>query len=170
MPIPTSDSRCRRMEVIISSSATSTPGWAGICLPVAARAARPDFALRVVPSSINARAGATVPLTVYALRQDGFTNDIALALQDTSSGFKLSGARIPANQDKVRLTLTIPADTRQEAVSLNLEGRATVQGRQIVRPAVPADDMMQAFFYRHLVLAKELKVAVSRRWCSALPW
>ncbi|MCL4785691.1 MAG: hypothetical protein KJ070_02695 [Verrucomicrobia bacterium] len=125
---------------------------------------QPNFELRIVPSSINARGGATIPITVYALRKDGFTDDIALALKDAPGGFKLSGARIPANQDKVRLTATLPTDLRQEAVSLDLEGRASVQGREIVRPVVPADDVMQAFFYRHLVPAKELKVAVSGRW------
>jgi hypothetical protein len=125
---------------------------------------QPDFELRIVPSSINARGGATIPITVYALRKDGFTDDIALALKDAPGGFKLSGARVPAHQDKVRLTLTLPAEFRQEAVSLNLEGRASVQGRDIVRPVVPADDLMQAFFYRHLVPARELKVAVSGRW------
>ena len=54
---------------------------------------RPDFALRVVPSSINVRAGASVPITVYALRKDGFSGEIALALKDAPKGFTLSGGR-----------------------------------------------------------------------------
>ena len=53
---------------------------------------QPDFALRVVPSSINARAGATVPVTVYALRRDGFAGEIALKLKDAPSGFILAAA------------------------------------------------------------------------------
>jgi len=31
---------------------------------------------------------------------------------------------------------------------------------------LPAEDMMQAFFYRHLVPAQELKVAISGRWMA----
>ena len=54
---------------------------------------QPDFALRVVPSSINARAGATVPLTVYALRRDGFAGDIALQLKDAPAGFRMEIGR-----------------------------------------------------------------------------
>ena len=42
---------------------------------------RPDFELRVVPSSINARAGTSAPITVHALRRDGFAGDIALELE-----------------------------------------------------------------------------------------
>ncbi len=124
---------------------------------------QPDFELRIVPSSINARGGATIPVTVYALRKDGFTGEIALALKDAPDQFRLGGARIPVNQDQVRLTLTFPTEAPREGFSLNLEGRAKIQDREIVRPVVPADDMMQAFFYRHLVPAKELKVAVSGR-------
>ena len=124
---------------------------------------QPDFELRVVPSSINARAGATAAVTVYALRKDGFSDDIALTLKDAPRGFKLSGGKLPANQDQVRLTLTVPTTPSDEAISLRLEGRAIIQGREVVHPAVPAEDMMQAFFYRHLVPAKDLKVAILPR-------
>ena len=123
----------------------------------------PDFELRVVPSSVNVRAGATATLTVYALRKDGFSDEIALTLKDAPSGFTLSGGRVPAGQDQVKLTLKAPPTPTKEPLSLCVEGRAVIQGRQIVRAAVPADDMMQAFFYRHLVPAKDLKVAVIPR-------
>ena len=124
---------------------------------------QPDFELRVVPSSINIRAGAGAALTVYALRKDGFSDEITLTLKDAPSGFTLSGGKVPAGQDQAKVTLKVPATPTTEPVSLHLEGRALIQGREIMRPAVPADDMMQAFFYRHLVPAKDLKVAVIPR-------
>jgi hypothetical protein len=124
---------------------------------------QPDFELRVVPSSINVRAGATAALTVYALRKDGFSDEIALTLKDAPSGFTLSGGRVPAGQDQAKVTLKAPPTPTKEPLNLCVEGRAVIQGRQIVRAAVPADDMMQAFFYRHLVPAKDLKVAVIAR-------
>jgi hypothetical protein len=130
---------------------------------------RPDFELRVVPSSINVRTGATAALTVYALRKDGFSDDITLTLKDAPSGFTLTGGRVPAGQDQAKLTLRVPPMPTTEPVSLHLEGRAVIQGREIVRPAIPAEDMMQAFFYRHLVPAKDLKVAVIGRAKPAPP-
>jgi hypothetical protein len=114
----------------------------------------PDFELRVVPSGISARAGATVPVTVYALRHDGFAGDIALKLKDAPAGFLLSGGVIPGNAESVRLTLTMPS--RPEGPrSLTLEGRATIAGRDVRHVGVPAEDMMQAFYYHHLVPAKQ---------------
>jgi len=129
----------------------------------------PDFELRVAPSSIGVRGGSSVPFTVYALRKDGFSNEISLAWKDAPEGFTLSGGRIPANQDQVRITLTAPPTPIEEPVSLSLEGRATIQGQEIRRPALPAEDMMQAFAYRHLVTAQDLKVTVSGRWMSRAP-
>ncbi len=123
----------------------------------------PDFALRVVPSSLNVRAGGSVPLTVYALRKDGFTNQITLALDGAPAGFKLTGGSIPAGQSKVQVTLTAPPTELAEPVSLSLQGSALIQGQMQTRKAVPAEDMMQAFAYRHLVPARELEVAVLKR-------
>ena len=124
---------------------------------------QPDFELRVVPSSVNVRGGTSVPLTVFALRKDGFTNEIALSLND-AEGFVLSGARVPANQDQIRVTLTAPAKATDEPLNISLQGYARIRDELVLRPVVPAEDMMQAFAYRHLVPAKELRVAVSSRY------
>jgi hypothetical protein len=58
---------------------------------------------------------------------------------------------------------------RNEPLSLRLEGRATIQGRELVRQAVPTDDMMQAFAYRHLVPAQDLKVTTIKRAAVRAP-
>jgi len=127
---------------------------------------RPDFELRIVPSSINIRGGATVPLVVSALRKDDFSGEITLALQGAPPGFTLSGGRVPEGQEQVRLTLTVPPTPQKEPLGLLLEGRATIQAAEVVRPVVPAEDMMQAFAYRHLVPVNELIVSVSGRVMS----
>ncbi len=124
---------------------------------------QPDFELRVVPSAINVRAGATVPVTIHVLRRDGFGGEVVLGLKDAPAGFALSGARIPAGQDSVRLTLTAAATAREGTVPLTVLGAATILGQQVIHRAVPADDRMQAFAYRHLVPARELRVNVAGR-------
>lgn len=122
---------------------------------------RPDFALRVVPSSLNVRPGASVTVTVFALRHDGFTGEILLGLPGSSSDFVLSGARIPASADKVQLTLTALTRPRDEPFELTLAGRAVIDGKTVTHGATPAEDMMQAFAYRHLVPSQALLVAVT---------
>jgi len=126
-------------------------------------APRPDFELRAVPSSLTVRGGGTVPLTVYALRRDGCTNAISLALTNAPAGFKLTGATVITTQDQVQVTLSAPPAPTAEPLPIQLVGRATIDGAAVVHPATPAEDEMQAFAYRHLVPAKELDLVVMGR-------
>jgi len=122
---------------------------------------RPDFELRVVPSGINALSGMTVPITVYALRKDGYSGEIALELKDAPRSFALGGGNIPAGQDKIRLTLTVSRIPRSEPINMRLIGSAVIGGKKISRQAVPAEDMMQAFLYRHLVPARDWVLTIT---------
>jgi hypothetical protein len=124
----------------------------------------PDFELRVTPSAINAARGMAVPITIWALRRDGFSGEIAIALKGAPRGVTLSGGVVPAGQDHVRLTLTVPPGVPGiEPFSIALEGRGTIDGHEVVREALPADQMMQAFAWTHLVPARDLKLALARR-------
>ena len=86
---------------------------------------------------------------------------ISLALKGDCSGLILDGGHIPASQDQVRATLTFPPAPANKSLSVSIEGHASVAGRDIVRQAVPADDMVQAFMYHHLVPAREMIAEVS---------
>jgi hypothetical protein len=126
-------------------------------------APRPDFELRVTPAEINAGAGTSVPVTVHAIRRDGFSGDISVALKEAPQGFTLSGGLVPAGQDRVRMTVNVPPMRPAEPIALSLEGRATIQGKPVARQALAAEEMMQAFAYRHLVPADSLKLTVVGR-------
>ena len=123
-------------------------------------APRPDFELRFTPSSLNVRGGTSVAFTAYALRKDGFDGEISLSLTDAPSGFKLDSAVIPAHQNQMTCTLTAPAARPPKPGAIHVTGKATIQGHEVVRTAVPADDATQAFAYHHLVPARELILAV----------
>lgn len=129
-------------------------------------APRPDFALRVTPSSLDVPATRIVTLTAHCLRKDGFAGAIDMKLKNAPPGFVLSGGRIPAGLDKVTMTLAMPGEKLDSLVSLQLEGTALIDGNTITRAAVPAEDMMQAFAYRSLVPAQLLMVSGSGfgRW------
>ena len=128
-----------------------------------------DFALQVTPSNLSVRAGAIVPLCVHALRKDGFDGDIEVVLKNAPAGFKLNGGRIPAGCERIRMTLTAPPKAPDQPVALQLEGRARIGGQTVSRPAVSADDVMQAYLYRHLVPTQELLVAVTKSKWPAPP-
>jgi len=122
---------------------------------------QPDFTLLVTPSAVGVPVGHAAPFRVHVVRRDGFDRDIVMSLTDAPPGFSLGGARIPGGRDSVQMTLTAPIVPPGRPVPLRLEGQATIAGTQVSRMAEPADDMMQAFAYHHLVPARELVVMVT---------
>jgi hypothetical protein len=115
-------------EYFLRLGDTQGKGGAEFAYRLRVSAPRPDFALRLVPSAINLR-GAGAAVAVYALRRDGFTNEIVLALKDAPPGFTLSGGKIQAGQDQVKVTIAGPAVPADERFRLELEGRATIGGK-----------------------------------------
>ena len=132
-------------------------------------APQPDFDVRVTPAEINAGSGTSVVITAHAIRKDGFAGDIALSLKDTPPGFTLSGGVVPAGQDHVRMTLNVPPMRPAGPFPISLDARAAVKGKAVVHRAQAAEDMMQAFAYRHLVPADSLKVSVLARGGTRFP-
>jgi hypothetical protein len=133
------------------------------------RPPRPDFDLRVTPSSVTAQPGTWVPIEAHAIRKDGYSEDIALELEGAPTGFGLSGAWVPGGQDKARLTLMVPPEAVTEPVRLQLIGRATGRSRQFSHPALPADSWTQAFAYQHIVPTKDWTIFVAGKPAGKLP-
>jgi hypothetical protein len=121
---------------------------------------RPDFALRVVPSSISLRTGGSASVTVYADRRDGLTNSIYLWLTNAPAGFTSAPVKIPRGENSARLTIAGPRRPTERPVALTLVGRATVGTKEIIHEAVPAEDRMQAFLWRQLAPAAEFQALV----------
>jgi hypothetical protein len=122
--------------------------------------AQPDFALRVVPSSISLRGKSSAQVSVYAIRKDGFAGPIKLALRDAPAGFSAFPASLSGTQQVVRLNIKTTLAELAEPVNLTVAGTAKIDGREVSHDAAPAEDRMQAFLWRHLVPAKELKVVI----------
>jgi len=121
---------------------------------------RPDFELRVVPSGGGLRSKAAGAASVYAIRKDGFDGPITLGLKDPPEGFMSSPVTLPAGKDMVRFGIRTTLRATDEPVTLAVEGRAAIGDEEVAHLAVSAEDRMQAFLWRHLVPAQELKVLV----------
>jgi len=123
-------------------------------------APQPDFALRVVPASASLRGKESASVSVYAIRKDGFTAPIKLSLKDPPAGFSASPVTLTGTQAMARLTFKTSRVTTNELVNLTIEGRAKIGEQEVAHVAVPAEDRMQAFLWRHLVPANDLQVLV----------
>ncbi len=119
----------------------------------------PDFKLRMEPSGLHISPGGTAAFTVRAMRKDGYDNKITLKAANLPSDFEMSEAVISKGSDVARFTITAPKEIKGKLVSPEITGMGIIDGSPVTRPAVPVDDQMQAFLYRHLVPAKELVLA-----------
>ncbi len=123
-------------------------------------APQPDFALRIVPSRVVMRSKDSASATVYAIRKDGFTGTIKLDVKDPESGFVLQGAPLVGTQTVARVTIKTTLVETEDPVNLVIQGSATNRTQRLAHDAVPAEDRMQAFLWRHLVPAQEFKAMV----------
>lgn len=122
---------------------------------------QPDFQLRVVPSSLRIPRNGTAIATVHAIRSGGFTDEIKFSVRDAPTGIELQRAVIPAGTNVAKIVINAKPKAAEQMMTLDIEGVADCGSRTVRRHAVPAEDMMQAFIYRHLVTAQQLLVQVT---------
>jgi hypothetical protein len=121
---------------------------------------QPDFALRVVPSRVCIPSKGSAAVTVFAIRKDGFDGPITLSFKNLPQGLESPGTTLPAKQEVVALSVKTTLTAMEKPVDLTVVGTAKVGDREIVHEAVPAEDKMQAFLWRHLLPADTLPALV----------
>jgi len=121
---------------------------------------RPDFDLRVVPSSLSLRSNSSGALTIYAQRRDGYVGPIKVSLKNPPPGFTAAPVSLSGTQTVARLTVKTSLVRTPEPVTLSVIGTAKNGGQEMVRDGIPAEDRMQAFLWRQLVPASELLALV----------
>lgn len=120
------------------------------------REPKPEFTLRVAPSSVHISRGSSANVTVYLQRVDGFTGDVAVALSNAPEGMTLQCPAFGTNES-VKAVLRTSSKMNAGRFSLSMTGESADGSRKAV---LPSEDMMQAFAYRHLVAAEEFIVTV----------
>jgi hypothetical protein len=121
---------------------------------------RPDFVLRLLPSRISMPSKGSGFVTVYAMRKDGFDGAIKLSFKDLPPGFDSPGATLGGKQEVGTLSLKTTLKSLDMPVNVTVIGTAKVGGQEVVREAVPTEDKMQAFLWRHLLPTDTLPVLV----------
>ena len=120
-----------------------------------------DYSLRIVPSSISVPQNGCSVISLHALRKPGFDGAIKLSLKNAPAGITLSQATIPSGKEKISALLFATDFDPKAMIGVEIEGSAIIGNRTIVRKALPAEDQMQAFLYRHLVPAQELIIRIA---------
>ena len=121
---------------------------------------QPDFTLRLVPSRICIPGNGAASVTIYALRKDGFDGPIKLSVKDPPKGLESPGATLEAKKEAAALSVKTTLTALDKPVNLTVVGSAKIGDRDVAHEAVPAEDKMQAFLWRHLLSAESLPTLV----------
>ena len=127
-----------RRDVLSCTWATpSSKGGAEYAYRLRISAPRPDFELRSCRRA-STSAPALPPITVYALRKDGFTARSPSACGMRRPASRWTAAGCPAGQDQARGDAGRRREPLgSEPVRLALEGRAAIAGREVARRPSP---------------------------------
>lgn len=124
----------------------------------------PAYEVRVAPSAVNLGATGYAPLHVWVNRKDGFDGPIRIVPAGDTEGYSVQGGFIPAGKNEGWITLSGHKPETPEHVQVKLLALASVGEREMSKPVVPTDNSMQAFLWRHLVPAQELRVSNLMKW------
>lgn len=106
-------------------------------------AAPPDFRL-TAPARVAIPAGGAVPFTVTATRLHGFSDDIALEVENLPAAVLVRGKpRIPAGRNDTTLVLMAPAGSAGQSVRYRLRGTATIGGKTVRRIALGLEEIVR---------------------------
>ncbi|MGD9419563.1 MAG: PPC domain-containing protein [Verrucomicrobiota bacterium JB025] len=152
-------------DYFVQVSDTAGDGGEDFCYRLSVRPPRPDFELRVTPSRVSMRQGGGSRVEVHIIRKDGFASPVKLGVIDPPAGFGCWRAVLEPHMDKVPLPLKNSLGRAVGPVALRIKGTAVVGDREITREAVPAEDRMQAFLWRHLVPADDFQAVIfDQQW------
>jgi hypothetical protein len=132
-------------------------------------APQPDFELRVVPSSVGLALNSSANVSVYAVRKDGFTGPIKVALKNPPPGLTAATITLGGAQAVAQFTIKSGAKITAEPVRLSIAGTAKLSDQEVSHDAVAAEDKMQAFLWRHLVPVSDLEAVVYDRSAQPAP-
>lgn len=110
----------------------------------------PDFAIYSTASNINIPYGNAAHLQLMIHRQEGFTNVVRIICEDYVLGENIIG---PTNVEHV-VTFKAKKGGTTKPTPIKIFAESVGEGERLRRQVIPADQMMQAFAYDHLLPAE----------------
>ena len=134
-----------------------------------ARPLTPDFRLTVSPDNPRVAAGGAVALRVLVDRIDGFNSDIQLSVEGAPKGAKIHSGVLGGTVGEQTVVIEVPADAKPSLVPIRVIGKAKVGDRELVRPAVPSEQIRYINTWKY-VPAEDMMLAIVAPAPLTLHW
>jgi hypothetical protein len=126
-----------------------------------AEAARPDFAMTCDPDKVNVGPGARVPVFVQVARRAGFTGPVTIEVDGLPTGVAASPLTILPGMTQGVIVVSAKPDSKLAATLLTIRGRAQAADGELVRQAVPKQEIYVPGGGRGLYPVNTLGLAVT---------
>lgn len=121
---------------------------------------QPDFSLHIDPATFSVPSNGTGIFNVSVTRKQGFGGEVDIKVGGLPKGFKVAGGELRKGMKKTIISVTAPEGAEQGVVMPKVSGSATTANGSITRDAVPVEQMMQAFYYTHMMPMEEFRMEV----------
>lgn len=123
--------------------------------------AEPDFSLNIEPSTFTVPSGGTGIFNVILTRKQNFKGAVTVTVGNLPKGFTYSAGPLTAGAKRCLVTVTAPEGAEERVINPVVEGTSSGE-IAITRTASPVEEMMQAFYYKHLMPVGDLRMEVSK--------
>ncbi|MDD4921802.1 MAG: hypothetical protein PHS30_04900 [Bacteroidales bacterium] len=116
----------------------------------------PSFEVFVSPANLTIPKGGTAIIRLDIETKEKSTPELEVSLKGLPKDFLVSNLMVQPGSRTWDISVTAPESAKEESLSLELLGLAHIKGKEestVSQIAVPADNMMQAFYYVHHIPA-----------------
>ncbi|MFZ4455799.1 MAG: hypothetical protein ACOYOT_06225 [Bacteroidales bacterium] len=123
----------------------------------------PSYEVFVSPANLSIQKGSTAILRLDISSSEKFVPPLDITIKGLPKGFLFSNLQSQAGNKVWEISITAPENAKEEELSLDIETQAQLKGKNqesTMQSAVAADNMMQAFYYTHHIIAAGLVAEV----------
>ena len=122
----------------------------------------PDFEVFALPAGVLVPKGGSGWITLRAVRKEGFKGDIRIFPASESRDFKLDAAVIPDGKNEIKASFTCAGGAEGSTRPLELMAGSTNGNAIVIHHVVAAEELMQAFAWKHIVPVNSLQAATGK--------
>lgn len=123
----------------------------------------PGYEVFVSPANLSIQKGSTAILRLDISSSEKFVPPLDITIKGLPKGFLVSNLQTRPGTKVWEISITAPENAKEEELSLDIETQAQLNGKNqemASQSAVAADNMMQAFYYTHHIIAAGLMAEV----------
>ncbi len=122
----------------------------------------PDFEVFALPAGVLVPKGGSGWITLRAVRKEGFKGDIRVFPSSESQDIRLSAAVIPDGKNEIKTSFSCAGGAEGSTRPLELMAGSTNGNAIVIHHVVAAEELMQAFAWKHIVPVNSLQVAAGK--------